>query len=310
MGDRMPHTADILAFLHEHHLASGEIRPAPAVPIVGVARDHEARAGDLAWISRKNLDKDPTRWRRFAGSLLIVPDSARIDDELAFTVALCADPKLAFIRVVGQFFAALSRIDLPRHGEAPIAADAVIGRDVTLGHGCVIGPKVRLGDGVSIGANTVLANCEVAAGVSIGCNCTIGLPGFGYEKDGDGVYWRFPHLGGVRIEAGVEIGSNTCIDRGSLGDTVIGAGSKIDNLVHVAHNVVLGRNTVVIANTMLGGSVSVGDGAWLAPSVTVMNQASIGAGATLGLGTVVLKDVAPQQVIVGNPGKVLDKKPG
>ena len=153
-----------------------------------------------------------------------------------------------------------------------------------------------------------MANCTIAAGVRIGCNCTIGLPGFGYEKDQAGAYWRFPHLGGVRIEADVEIGSNTCIDRGSLGDTVIGRGCKIDNLVHVAHNVVLGNNAVVIANTMLGGSVTIGAGAWVAPSVTIMNQATIGAGATLGLGAVVLKDVAPGQVIVGNPGKVLEKK--
>ena len=304
----MPHIAAILSFLREHRLLETAILGSFDTSIEGVARDHEAGPGELAWISAKNLGKEPARWRGFGGSLLIVPHTASIDTDTTFSVALCADPKLAFIRVVGHFFDALSRIDLPLQGQSPIAADAVIGRDVALGHGCVIGPKVRLGDGVRVGANTVIANCEVAEGVSIGCNCTIGLPGFGYEKDGDGVYWRFPHLGGVRIEAGVEIGSNTCIDRGSLGDTVIGAGSKLDNLVHVAHNVVLGRNTVVIANTMLGGSVSVGDGAWVAPSVTIMNQASIGAGATLGLGAVVLRDVAPHQVIVGNPGKALDKK--
>ncbi|MBK6657806.1 MAG: hypothetical protein IPG43_06500 [Proteobacteria bacterium] len=305
----MPHVADITSFLREHGLLSDLIGATGDAQVDGVARDHEAVSGEMAWISPKNLARDPLRWQRFAGCLLIVPDSAVIEAEPAFSVALCADPKLAFIRVVGHFFEHLSHIDLPRLGQSPIAVDAVIGRDVMLGLGCVIGPKVRLGDGVSVGANTVIANCEVAAGVRIGCNCTIGLPGFGYEKDAKGAYWRFPHLGGVRIEANVEIGSNTCIDRGSLGDTVIGQGSKIDNLVHVAHNVVLGHNTVVIANTMLGGSVTVGDGAWVAPSVTIMNQASIGAGATLGLGAVVLRDVAPRQVIVGNPSKVLDKKP-
>jgi UDP-3-O-[3-hydroxymyristoyl] glucosamine N-acyltransferase len=305
----MPVIADIVSFMQAHRLASEVVGGARGTPVSGVARDHEAVRGELAWISRKNLERDPQRWQRFTGSFLIVPDSALIDTPPDFALALCADPKLAFIRVVGHFFESLSHIALPVQGQPPISADAVIGRDVSLGLGCVIGPKVRLGDGVSVGPNTVIANCEVAAGVRIGCNCTIGLPGFGYEKDAEGAYWRFPHLGGVRIEANVEIGSNTCIDRGSLGDTVIGQGSKIDNLVHVAHNVVLGRNTVVIANTMLGGSVTVGDGAWVAPSVTIMNQASIGAGATLGLGAVVLRDVAPRQVIVGNPGKALDKKP-
>ena len=135
------------------------------------------------------------------------------------------DPKLALICVIGHFFEHLSTITLP-----------------------------TLGDRVSTGANTVLANCTIAAGVRIGCNCTIGLPGCGYE-------------------------------------------------------VVVGKNAVVIANTMLGGSVNIGAGVWVAPSVSIMNQATIGAGATLGLGAVVLKDVAAHQVIVGNPGEVLEKKP-
>ena len=304
----MTSTADIIDFLRSQRLLSDATPGAHDGVVLGVATDSDAREGDMAWISRRNLEREPRRWQGFKGTLLIVPDSAEIAPLPSFAVVRARDPKLTFIRAVTQFFATLCEIQLPKLGESPIAADAEIGRDVSLGFGCVIGPRVRLGDGVTIGANTVLAHCEVAAGVRIGCNCTIGLPGFGYEKDEQGAYWRFPHLGGVRIEAGVEIGSNTCIDRGSLGDTVIGQGSKIDNLVHVAHNVVLGRNTVIIANSMLGGSVQVGDGAWVAPSVTIMNQASIGAGATLGLGAVVLRDVAAQQVIVGNPGKPLVKK--
>ena len=305
----MTQISDIVLFLQSEQLLVEAIIDNHTWPVEGVASDSEAGPGDLAWISRKNLDKNPARWRGFAGALLLVPDSAKIDPPPGFGVMRVRDPKLAFIRVVGHFFEHLTTITLPTLGESPIALDAQIGRDVTLGLGCVIGPKVTLGDRVSIGANTVLANCTIAAGVRIGCNCTIGLPGFGYEKDDSGAYWRFPHLGGVRIEGNVEIGSNTCIDRGSLGDTVIGEGCKIDNLVHIAHNVVVGKNAVVIANSMLGGSVNIGAGVWVAPSVSIMNQATIGAGATVGLGAVVLKDVAAHQVIVGNPGKVLEKKP-
>ena len=257
----MTQIADILLFLQSNQLLVEAIINNDTRPVEGVASDGEAGAGQMAWISRKNLDRNPVRWRGFNGALLLLPVSAAIESPLAFSVARVFDPKLAFIRVVGHFFGHLSDIKLPQMGENPISPDAQIGRDVTLGSGCVIGPKVVLGDNVSIGANTVVANCTIAAGVRIGCNCTIGLPGFGYEKDPVGAYWRFPHLGGVRIEADVEIGSNTCIDRGSLGDTVIGRGCKIDNLVHVAHNVVLGNNAVVIANTMLGGSVTIGAGA-------------------------------------------------
>ena len=89
------------------------------------------------------------------------------------------------------------------------------------------------------------------------------------------MYWRFPHIGGVEIEDRVEIGSNTCIDRGSIGNTIIGSGVKIDNLVHVAHNVVIGSNSIVIANSMIGGSTCIGSGVWVAPSVSIINQICI-----------------------------------
>ncbi len=305
----MPQISTIVSFLREHRLLITAHVDDETRTVDKLAPDGEAGPGCLAWISPKNLARDPQRWRAFKGALLIVPDSIDIDTAPGFGLVLAHQPKLSFIRAAAHFFEHLTTIALPALGAAPIAADARIGQHVRLAAGCVIGPKVRIADHVSIGANTVLAHCDIAEGVRIGCNCSIGLPGFGYEKDENGVYWRFPHTGGVRIERDVEIGSNTCVDRGSLGDTVIGAGSKIDNLVHVAHNVVLGNNTVVIANSMLGGSVTIGEGAWVAPSVTIMNQTNIGAGATLGLGAVVLKDVAPRQVIVGNPGRVLDKNP-
>jgi len=276
--------------------------------ITGVAPNSEAGPNDMAWISARNLNRNPNCLRQFAGAVLLVPEAAVLDAPPLFTVLKTRNAKLLFTQIVDRFFDALIRTDLPALGENPIASDAVIGEHVRLGHGCVIGPRVVLGAGVTIGANTVIANCRVAPLVTIGNNCTIGMPGFGYEKDDDGTYWRFPHLGGVLIESGVEIGSNTCVDRGSLGDTVIGRGCKIDNLVHIAHNVVLGANTIVIANAMLGGSVHTGDGVWIAPSVTIMNQTRIGSGATLGLGSVVLKEVMDNQTIVGNPGKMLERK--
>jgi len=133
------------------------------------------------------------------------------------------------------------------------------------------------------------------------------LSGFGYERDSGGRYWRFPHVGKVVIEADVEIGSNTCIDRGAIGETRIGRASKIDNLVHIAHNVTLAPNSIVIANAMLGGSVHVGEGAWIAPSASIMNQAHIGARAIVGLGAVVLKSVDADTTVVGNPAKPLVK---
>jgi UDP-3-O-[3-hydroxymyristoyl] glucosamine N-acyltransferase len=105
----------------------------------------------------------------------------------------------------------------------------------------------------------------------------------------------------VRIDDDVDIGANSCVDRGVLDNTWIKRGAKIDNLVHISHNVVIGEDAIVIALTMLGGSVVVGDRAWIAPSATVINQRVIGADATVGLSAVVTKDVQDGQTVMGSP---------
>jgi UDP-3-O-[3-hydroxymyristoyl] glucosamine N-acyltransferase len=215
---------------------------------------------------------------------------------------------LAFIQTVDRFFADLGLTTWPLASVTAISPDATIGARVRFAAGVVIGSDVSIADDVSIGPNTCIANTSIARGVSIGANCSIGLPGFGYARNQAGELERFPHLGRVRIHERVEIGSNTCIDRGSIGDTIIGEGSKIDNLVHVAHNVVLGRNVVLIANSMIGGSTTIGDDAWVAPAVSVMDQIAVGNRSVLGLGAVVLKDVAEDAVMVGNPARKLEPR--
>ncbi|MFM1977207.1 MAG: hypothetical protein RL145_2053, partial [Pseudomonadota bacterium] len=160
----------------------------------------------------------------------------------------------------------------------------------------------------NIGANTILhPNVTIYSSVTIGENATIhagtviGADGFGYERDVDGAMYKFPHLGGVVIGDNVEIGSNSSIDRGTLGNTIIRDGAKIDNQVHISHNVDVGRDAVIIANSMVGGSVKIGDRAWLAPSVCIMNQRKIGEDATVGLQALVVKDVQKLETVMGAP---------
>jgi UDP-3-O-[3-hydroxymyristoyl] glucosamine N-acyltransferase len=172
----------------------------------------------------------------------------------------------------------------------------------------VIGPGVTIGEGSSIGPNTCIANTQIGSRVQIGANCTLGLAGYGYAKGPHGQQVAFPHIGRVVIDDDVEIGSNTCIDRGALGETRIHRGARIDNLVHVAHNVVVGADAMIIAHAMLGGSAVIGDRAWVAPAVVIMNQANIGADAVLGLGAVVVKSVAAGTTVVGNPARPLERK--
>lgn len=180
---------------------------------------------------------------------------------------IVSNPRLWFIRVVREFF-------LPR--EPPgIHPSAVINYE------CV----------------------ELGENVRIGPNCTIGFEGFGFEGDKDGVYQRFPHVGKVILGDNVEIGANTCIDRGALEDTIIGEGTKIDNLVHVAHNVRIGKNCLIVALTCLGGGVIIEDGAYVGIGAGIRNQITIGEKAFIGMGAVVVKDVDPGVTVIGNPAK-------
>ena len=200
--------------------------------------------------------------------------------------------------------------------QAQVHPTAVIGKDVRLGTGTTVGPHVVLGDGIVVGSNCqILANTTVYAGTSIGNNVVIqagavlGSTGFGYARNpANGEYILFPQQGTLVIEDDVEIGANTTIDRGALGETRIGAGTKIDNLVHIGHNCVIGRNVVIAAQTGISGSSIVEDGAILGGQVGLGEHAQVGPGVILGGGAGVLshkKVRGPGQVFWGRPARPL-----
>lgn len=138
---------------------------------------------------------------------------------------------------------------------------------------------------------------------SVGKGTVIGAPGFGYVRNEDGVLIPFPQLGRVRIGKNVDIGCNVCIDRGALEDTIIGQGCKIDNLVHISHNVVLGRDTMVIAGAILCGHVIVGECCHIGPGAVIREGVRVGNKALVGMGAVVVKDVPAGATVMGNPAR-------
>jgi UDP-3-O-[3-hydroxymyristoyl] glucosamine N-acyltransferase len=216
----------------------------------------------------------------------------------------------------------------PALPQAPgIHPSAVLGRGVTLGADVTIGPGVVLGEGAQVGANTVLdAHVVVGAGVVIGEAChlfshvtlypgtrvgrrvrihagsRIGSDGFGYVYR-NGIHDKIPHVGRCVVEDDVEIGANTTIDRGSIDDTVIGAGTKIDNLVHVAHNVRIGRLCLLMAQVGIAGSVRVEDGCILAGQVGISGHHTIGRGARLAAQAGVFGDVPAGETWSGYPAR-------
>lgn len=139
--------------------------------------------------------------------------------------------------------------------------------------------------------------------VEWGTGTVIGADGFGYARAEDGTLVKMPHRGNVVIEENVEIGCNTCIDRAVEGSTVIGAGTKIDNLVHIAHGVKIGKNCIIVAGSVIGGSCEIGDNVYIGIGAMIKNKIRIGKNAFIGMGAVVTKDVPEGATIVGNPGR-------
>ncbi|MCC7309276.1 MAG: UDP-3-O-(3-hydroxymyristoyl)glucosamine N-acyltransferase [Acidobacteria bacterium] len=209
------------------------------------------------------------------------------------------NPKLAFARAVNKLYASDQLFD-ESHPTAVIAKSAdvrnahigafvTIGENSYVGEGCHIHEGVRIGKNVAIRKFTVIhPNCVIYDGTEIGGNCVIhagtiiGADGFGYVKDEEGNYEKFPQIGTVVIEDKVEIGANSCIDRGALGETRIGEGTKIDNLVQVGHNVNIGKRCVIAAQTGISGSVVIEDDCVIGGQVGFGDHVRVQSGAVIG----------------------------
>jgi len=214
---------------------------------------------------------------------------------------LTRNPKLLFSLIGNKFL--VPRPQSKIHHTAVIDPDAEIALDVFIGPLCVIG-KAKIGSGSIIYGNvTIYDNTVIGENVTINSGSVIGAEGFGYNRMSSGEAVQFPHVGGVIIEDNVDIGSNTSIDRGALSNTHIKKGAKIDNLVHIAHNVVVGEHAYVIANAMIGGSTVIGDKAYIAPSASLRDQIEIGKEALVGMSATVLKSIPQNQIWSGNPAR-------
>ena len=185
---------------------------------------------------------------------------------------------------------------------AVIGPRAEIGAGSIIGAGAVIGPQVRIGRDCAIGAQTSITHALIGDRVIVHPGCHIGQDGFGYVMSPKG-HMKVPQVGRVIIQDDVEIGAGTTIDRGAIRDTVIGEGTKIDNLVQVAHNVSIGRHCVLVAQTAIAGSVTIEDYVVLGACVGVNNHATIGEGAQLAAASKVHGDVPPGARWGGTPAK-------
>ncbi len=254
--------------------------------------------------------------RTRAGAAFVHPDRAG-DAPPALTLLVSPAPYRAYAVAAQAFYpepppaagvAPGAVIDpSARIGEgSAIEANAVVGARAELGRACVIGanavigPGVVLGDAVRVGANASLSHCLVGSRVRIYPGARIGQDGFGFAPDAVRPV-KVPQLGRVIIGDDVEVGANATIDRGAGPDTVIGAGTMIDNLVQIGHNVQIGRGCVLVAQVGISGSTRLGDFVMLGGQVGLTGHLTIGAGARIAAQSGVMRDVAPKETVMGSP---------
>lgn len=273
--------------------------------IVGVCESSAPRPNHLAFIRTEGIDAVAIV-EDHRDTTFLVP---RSKDNWPGNCLAVANPRLAFAviarevvggrAVPGIASTAVVHPSAKIHESASIGHFTFIESEVQVGSGTIIGSHVRLHAGVSIGSDCAISN-----------HTSIGSSGFGFEVGGDGRPIRLAHVGGVKVGDRVEIGTHVAIAQGTIQPTLIGSDVKIDDAVFIAHNVQVGEATYVIAGASVCGSVQIGHGAWISPESTIINKAVIGDGALVGLGAVVVSDVAPGVVVAGVPAKVRGDRVG
>jgi UDP-3-O-[3-hydroxymyristoyl] glucosamine N-acyltransferase len=298
-------------------LVGGQLNGDASARVGGIAPLDRATPSDLSFLGAPKYAAAFAGTR--AGVVLIAPELAESPGDVAARIVV-AKPMEALLSLLPRFHRA-PRAPIGVHQTAIIGsrvrfgADvsigpyAVIGDDVVLGDGTVVGAHCVIGAGVSIGdagllypSVTVYSGSRIANRVTIHAGARIGSDGFGYVQQG-GAHLKIPHVGRCLIEDDVEIGANTTIDRGSIDDTVVGAGPKVDNLVQIAHNVRIGRACLIMAQVGIAGSVRVEDGAMLLGQVGVSGHHTVGKGARLAAQAGVFGDIPAGETWSGYPAR-------
>jgi UDP-3-O-[3-hydroxymyristoyl] glucosamine N-acyltransferase len=279
-------TGEIAEFLGAELIGNADVE------VVRLASFDTARTGEIAFLENAAPAGET------GASCVIVPETYNGDPEYA--VIRTKDPKLAFAKLAKKLY---RDPYLREHGfhetviigkNSDVRAD-FIGAYVTIGENTHVGETAEIHEGVRIGNNAeigkgtiIYPNCVIYDNVKIGSDCiihsgvVIGADGFGYVRDGEAGYVKFPQVGTVLIEDNVEIGANTCIDRGALGETRIGAGTKIDNLVQIAHNVEIGERVIIASQTGISGSTVIENDCVIGGQVGFGDHARVLSGAVIG----------------------------
>ena len=300
----------------------GELSGDEGAEILRVAKIEEAGPGDLTFLSNPKYEKHIGATRASAILVSTSFDPKRGSSREGLTYIKVPDPYVAFLQVLKRITPMPDPFWEGIHATAVVPPSATIGNNISLGahvtvgenaivgdntkiaHGCVLGDGVTIGDNCLLYPNvTVYHGCRVGKSVIIHAGAVIGSDGFGFAPKPDGSYEKIPQMGIVVLEDDVEIGANCTIDRATLGQTLIKRGVKLDNLVHIAHNVVLGEDTVIAAQTGISGSTKVGRNVIIAGQVGIVGHVEIADKTVLMAKTGVSKSTEPGKTYWGTPAK-------
>ncbi|HNT69546.1 MAG TPA: UDP-3-O-(3-hydroxymyristoyl)glucosamine N-acyltransferase [Syntrophorhabdaceae bacterium] len=285
------------------------------VPIAGVSSIKDAKAGDITFLTHRSYKKYLPSCRATA---VMLGKDIETDALRHMNIIVVDNPGLAYIKIAELFLgpaknasgiSPLAFVSTGAHvdKDASIAPYVYIGEGAVVKKGATLFPFVYIGDGSVVGEDTTIyphvtiyKNTSIGRRVAIHGGTVIGSDGFGYIWDGK-QHAKIPQLGSVEIEDDVEIGANVAIDRASLGKTIIKKGTKIDNLVQVAHNVSIGENSIIVAHVGIAGSATIGSNVVLAGQVGVKDHINVGSNVMAGGQTGITKDVPDNMLIMGTP---------
>jgi UDP-3-O-[3-hydroxymyristoyl] glucosamine N-acyltransferase len=298
---------------------NGRIEGNPDARVSAVAKIEEAGEGQLSFVANPKYEEYLYTTK---ASIIIVNEDLTLNSEVAPTLIRVKDAYNGFASLLQLYNEVMSRntkrgVEEPAH----VAASAKLGKDVyvgafsyvsenvQLGNNVQIYPGCYIGDGVTIGDDSriyagvkIYDSCELGARVTVHSGTVIGADGFGFAPQADGTYKKVPQIGNVIIEDDVEIGSNTSIDRATMGSTVIRKGVKLDNLIQIAHNVEIGEHTVIAAQAGISGSTKLGKGCMIGGQVGMVGHIQIADGVRINAQSGVSKSVEENNMaLTGSP---------
>ena len=310
----MKFSAQQIAFMLDGKVEGNEL-----VEVNNLSKIEEGKCGTLTFLANP---KYQSYIYETEASIAIVGNDFKIERELPSTLTLIrvVDPYSCFAKLLqaydqmrqpkpGVHASAVIHENVVVPNTAHVGPGVVIESGVQLGEHCVLSPHVYLGENVKIGSKTFLhpgvkvyRDCEIGSECTLHAGVVIGADGFGFAPQSDNQYAKVPQIGNVILENRVEVGANTSIDRATLGSTVVREGVKLDNLIQIAHNVEIGKNTVIAAQTGIAGSVKIGENCMIGGQVGIAGHLSIANGVKIaaqsGISASILKEGS---IVQGSP---------